>query len=133
LLQNSAGLDCRAFAFFSPATLFAFSLVSAAVPIGGYLCEASSCQRWRGMAEKLGEPPQVLRGSCKRHFVPDAAFSPRADVRQSGRHVSNVPIVLKNSKIARLRKSRKCCVLSISAAATLCRIDMKAGDRFCGN
>ena len=25
------------------------------------------------MAEKPGEPPQVLRGSCKQHFVSDAA------------------------------------------------------------
>ncbi len=29
------------------------------------------------MAEKLGEPPQVLRGSCKQHFVPDAAQAPQ--------------------------------------------------------
>jgi hypothetical protein len=43
------------------------------------------------------------------------------------------PIVLKNSKIARLRKSRKCSVLMISAAATPCRIDTRASDRFCGN
>jgi hypothetical protein len=42
-------------------------------------------------------------------------------------------IVLKNSKIAGLRKSRKCSALAISAAARLCRIDMSASDRFCGN
>jgi len=48
---------------FSPATLFAFSLVSAAVPIRGSLCEASSTKRWCGTAEKHGEP-QVLRGCC---------------------------------------------------------------------
>jgi hypothetical protein len=29
------------------------------------------------MAEKLGEPPQVLRGSCKQHFVSDAAQAPQ--------------------------------------------------------
>jgi hypothetical protein len=29
------------------------------------------------MAEKLGERPQVLRGSCKQHFVPDAAQAPQ--------------------------------------------------------
>ena len=29
------------------------------------------------MAEKLGEPPQVLRGSCKEYFVPDAAQAPQ--------------------------------------------------------
>jgi hypothetical protein len=42
-------------------------------------------------------------------------------------------IVLKNSKIAVLRKSRKCSALAISAAARLCRIDASASDRFCGN
>ena len=30
------------------------------------------CQRWRGTAEKPGEPPQVLRGCCEQDFVPDA-------------------------------------------------------------
>ena len=29
------------------------------------------------MAEKPGEPPQVLRGCCKQHFVPDAAQAPQ--------------------------------------------------------
>ena len=43
------------------------------------------------------------------------------------------PIVLKNSKIATLRESRKCCALAISAAARLRRIDTRASDRFCGN
>jgi hypothetical protein len=42
-------------------------------------------------------------------------------------------IVLKNSKIAWLRKSRKCSASAISAAARSCRIDTKASDRFCGN
>jgi hypothetical protein len=42
-------------------------------------------------------------------------------------------IVLKNSKFAGLRKSRKCSALAISAAARLCRIDTSASDRFCGN
>jgi uncharacterized protein YhaN len=40
------------------------------------------------------------------------------------------PIVLKNSKIAGLRKSRKCRALAISAAARLCRIDTSVSDRF---
>jgi hypothetical protein len=43
------------------------------------------------------------------------------------------PIVLKNSKIVRLRKSRQCSALTISAAATLGRIDTKTSDRFYGN
>jgi hypothetical protein len=43
------------------------------------------------------------------------------------------PIVLKNSKIAGLRKSRKCSALAILAAARLCKIDTSASDRFCGN
>jgi hypothetical protein len=43
------------------------------------------------------------------------------------------PIVLKNSKIAGLRKSRKCSALAISAAARRCRIDTRASDCFCGN
>jgi hypothetical protein len=43
------------------------------------------------------------------------------------------PIVLKNSKMAGLRKSRKCSALAVSAAARLCRIDASASDRFCGN
>ena len=43
------------------------------------------------------------------------------------------PIVLKNSKIAGPRKSRKCSALAISAAARRCRIDTRASDRFCGN
>jgi len=42
-------------------------------------------------------------------------------------------IVLKNSKFAGLRKSRKCSALPISAAARLCRIDTRASDRFCDN
>jgi hypothetical protein len=42
-------------------------------------------------------------------------------------------IVLKNSKIAGLRKSRKCSALATSAAARRCRIDTRASDRFCGN
>jgi hypothetical protein len=43
------------------------------------------------------------------------------------------PIVLKNSEFAGLRKSRKCSALAISAAAGRCKIDTRAGDRFCGN
>ena len=42
-------------------------------------------------------------------------------------------IVLKNSKIAGLRKSRKCNALAISAAARRCRIETRASHRFCGN
>ena len=29
------------------------------------------------MAEKPGEPSQILRGCCKQHFVPDAAQTPQ--------------------------------------------------------
>ena len=39
-------------------------------------------------------------------------------------------IVLKNSKIAGLRKTRKCSALAVSAAARLRRKDTSAGDRF---
>jgi len=42
-------------------------------------------------------------------------------------------IVLKNSEIAVLRKSRTCRLLAISAAARLCRIDTSASGRFCDN
>jgi hypothetical protein len=42
-------------------------------------------------------------------------------------------IVLKNSKIAGLRKSRKCSALAIFAAARCCNIGTRASDRFCGN
>jgi hypothetical protein len=42
-------------------------------------------------------------------------------------------IVLKNSKIARLRKSRKCRMLAISVAARLCKIDTGVSGRFCRN
>jgi hypothetical protein len=46
---------------------------------------------------------------------------------------SRWPIVLKNSKIAGLRKSRKCSALAISAAARLFRIDTRASDSSCRN
>jgi hypothetical protein len=49
------------------------------------------------------------------------------------RYVRKVPIVLKNSKTAGLRKSRECSVLAISAAARRCRIDTRACDLFYGN
>jgi hypothetical protein len=42
-------------------------------------------------------------------------------------------IVLKNSKIEGLRKSRKFSALAILAAVRLCRIDTSASGRFCGN
>ena len=42
-------------------------------------------------------------------------------------------IVLKNSKIARLRKSRNCSALAFSAIARHCRIDTSTSDRFNGN
>jgi hypothetical protein len=48
-------------------------------------------------------------------------------------NVRCAPIVLKNSKIAGLRKSRKCSALAISASARRCRIDTRASDGFCGN
>ena len=53
------------------------SLVSAAVPIRGYLREASSSQWWRGTAEKLGQPPQILRRCCEQHFVSGTTQTPQ--------------------------------------------------------
>ena len=44
-----------------------------------------------------------------------------------------MPIVLKNSKIAGLRKSRKRSVLAISTTARRCRINTRASDRFYGS
>src|SRR3984957_6135304 len=35
--------------------------------------------RVAGTAEKLGEPPEVLRGCCQQHFVPDAAQAPQPE------------------------------------------------------
>src|SRR5260370_5131444 len=52
-----------------------------------------------------------------------------ADIRQNS-DVRLVPIVLKNSEIAVLRKSRKCRMLAISATARLCRIDTDASGCF---
>jgi hypothetical protein len=49
------------------------------------------------------------------------------------RHVRKVPIVLKKSKIAELRKSRECSALAISAGARHGRIDTRASDRLCDN
>src|ERR1700745_2532895 len=46
----------------------------AAVRIRRCLCEASNSPRWRGAAEELGKPPQILR---KQDFVPDAAQAPK--------------------------------------------------------
>jgi hypothetical protein len=43
------------------------------------------------------------------------------------------PILLKKSKIAKLRNSRECRMLVISAAARLCRIDTSVGGRFCAD
>src|SRR6202171_4261592 len=42
-------------------------------------------------------------------------------------------ILLKKSKIERLRKSRESWFLVLSAAARLCRTDTRVYDRFCGN
>ena len=50
-----------------------------AVPIRRCLCDASNSQRWRGTAEELGEPPQVLRSCREQHFVPDAAQAPQPE------------------------------------------------------
>jgi len=62
-----------------------------------------------------------------------SALPSEADIRAGLQHVCFVPIVLKNSKIAGFRKSRKRSALAISAAVRLCRIDTRASDRFCGN
>jgi hypothetical protein len=64
---------------------------------------------------------------------PMSGLTPRADMPGSMARVSSGPIVLKNSKIAGLRKSHKCSAFAISAAARRCRIDTRASDRFCGN
>src|ERR1700676_759372 len=42
-------------------------------------------------------------------------------------------ILLKKSKIERLRKSRESRLLVVSAAARLCRTDTRVYDHFCGN
>ena len=59
--------------------LFTHCLLFAAAPVRGCLCEASSSQRWRGTAEELGEPPEVLRGCSQQHFVPDAVQAPQPE------------------------------------------------------
>src|SRR4051794_7314875 len=63
---------------FSRPLVCALSL-PAAVPIRGCLCKASSTQRRRGTTEKLGEPPQVLRGCCKQYFVSDSTQAPEPE------------------------------------------------------
>jgi hypothetical protein len=57
-----------------------------------------------------------------------AERQPFADRMLSNRRFA--PIVLKNPKIAGLRKSRKCRMLAISAAARLCRIDTSVSVEF---
>jgi hypothetical protein len=62
-----------------------------------------------------------------------SAFVRIPDSSRTLRHVPFVPIVLKNSKIAGLRKSRKCRMWANSAPARLCKIDTSASGRFCGD
>jgi hypothetical protein len=52
------------------------------------------------------------------------------DIVSQAWQVRKGPIVLKNSKIAKLRKSRQCSALALSAAARLSRTDTRASDRF---
>jgi hypothetical protein len=63
-------------------------------------------------------------------------MKPLADARSEERSVGMAApgrILLKKSKIERLRKSRECSALAISAAARRCRIDTRVSDRSCGN
>ena len=69
----------------------------------------------------------MARSAC------DVRTAPEADVCAGLQDVCYGPIVLKNSKIAGLRKSRKCSALVISATARLCRTDTRASDRFRGD
>ena len=46
---------------------------------------------------------------------------------------SFAPIVLKNSKIVGLQKSRECRMLANSATARPCGMDKSASSRFCGD
>ncbi len=79
--------------------------------------------------------PNLALGKNEAVWLQTADFrsGPLKDIAKAIWHVSKVPIVLKNSKIAGLRQSRKCSALAISAAARLCEIDTNASDRFCGN
>jgi hypothetical protein len=73
-------------------------------------------------------PIGIIRWRSAR--TPNAKLGVQRRYRNGIEKVCFAPIVLKNSKIAVLRKSRKCCALAISAAARLCRNDTRVSDRF---
>ena len=89
-------------------------------------------------------PSQMLRRppSCPRPPTPWGVRNPyKMGISAEGRQMADSSkdgglrsafwlTVLKNSKIAGLRQSRKCSALAISAAARLCRIDTNASDPF---
>jgi hypothetical protein len=85
----------------------------------------------RPCVEAKSEP--MTADSCARSQGPLAARNRRRSITAHSANNRFAPIVLKNSKIAVLRKSRKCSALAISAAAGHGRIDTSASDRFCGN
>jgi hypothetical protein len=95
------------------------------------LCVLAIFERRRGrLGSKISGCGQLAEVAV---YFAMSGLPPEADTKRKGRHVRWVPIVLKNSKIAGHRKSRKCSASAISAAARSCRIDTKASDRFCGN
>jgi len=52
-------------------------------PLTRRLRKAHLCQRWRGTAEKPGEPSQVLRSCCEQHFISDATQAPQPEPVES--------------------------------------------------
>jgi hypothetical protein len=43
----------------------------------GVSMRGKQLQRWRGTAEKLGQPPQILRRCCEQHFVSGTTQAPQ--------------------------------------------------------
>jgi hypothetical protein len=64
---------------------------------------------------------------------PSSALPPGADIAASACDVRKVPILLQNSKIEPLRKSRESGVLDALTAAKLCSAATKVRGRFCAN
>ena len=75
------------------------------------------------------QPGKFVVGETKRLLQQNRHFSDLTD----SSNVRFAPIVLKNSKIAGLRKSRKWSALAISAAAGAVASIRGPVDRFCGN
>jgi hypothetical protein len=59
-------------------------------------------KRWRGTAEKLGEPPQVLRGCREQHFGP--AHNPWALMRYC---VRNLYVTIRATMLAKISSARR--------------------------